>query len=215
MNQPLTTMPKPKVAKWLWITLIIVAVIGAGFFAWYYLMGPGKKIETKTSTTTPSTTTTPTTTTTTAPSTTTNTATADWQIFDEEGYGFSFKYPKTWIISSKTNEPLAGNPSITQKQIKIKNDQGNEYQLDNPAKDLDFEDLELGNSKTITAGGNVSFVRRYGKETTDNARSLYYATAKDPNNTDDLSVTFYGFSQTLDESALTKLDNLLSTFKFK
>ena len=47
---------KPGVSKWLWITLIIVVLIGAGFFSWYYLMGPGKKVA---STATPTTTTAP------------------------------------------------------------------------------------------------------------------------------------------------------------
>ncbi len=80
MNQQPSSAPKPKVSKWLWITLIVVAVAGAGFFSWYYLMGPGKKVATSTTTptstpttitTTPSTSTTTPSTTTTTPSTTT------------------------------------------------------------------------------------------------------------------------------------------------
>lgn len=41
---------KPAVSMWLWVTLIIVGLIGGGFFAWYYLMGPGKKVATTTTT---------------------------------------------------------------------------------------------------------------------------------------------------------------------
>ena len=54
MNQPIMQNPKPKVAKWLWITLIVVIVAAGAFTAWYFLMGPGKKTA---ATTTPATTT--------------------------------------------------------------------------------------------------------------------------------------------------------------
>lgn len=54
MNQSPAPQSKPKISKWLWISLIIVAVLAAGFFAWYYLMGSEKKTETKTTTSTTS-----------------------------------------------------------------------------------------------------------------------------------------------------------------
>lgn len=84
MNQSQPTAPKPGVSKWLWIVLIVVALIGAGFFAWYYLMGPGKKVAT--STTTPSTT----------PSSTTASiaTTDDWLTYENTTYGYSIEYPK-------------------------------------------------------------------------------------------------------------------------
>lgn len=79
-QQPTMGAPKPAVSKWLWITLIVVAVAGAGFFSWYYLMGPGKKVATSTTptttSTTPSTTTTPSSTSTTSNSTTPSSSTS-------------------------------------------------------------------------------------------------------------------------------------------
>lgn len=70
MNQSSMQPQPPAVAKWLWITLIVVGVAGAGFLGWYYLKGPGKAVKTSTSTSTPST---ATTTTDTNKSTTTDT----------------------------------------------------------------------------------------------------------------------------------------------
>lgn len=74
---------KPVVSMWLWITLIIVVLIGGGFFAWYYLVGPGKKAATKTATPT-------------ATPTATNTnsnSTAGWLTYTNIVYGYSIKYP--------------------------------------------------------------------------------------------------------------------------
>jgi len=75
--------PKPVVSMWLWITLIVVAVIGAGFFSWYYLMGPGKKTAASTATTSPS-----------ATSATTS-ATSGWLTYTNSAYGYSIQYPPT------------------------------------------------------------------------------------------------------------------------
>lgn len=93
--------PKPSVSKWLWITLIIVAIIGAGFFTWYFLMGPGKKTETKTTTTTTTTpsTTKPTTTTTTTEEKTT--ASTEWLTYTNKAYGYSIQYPPTLTYVEK------------------------------------------------------------------------------------------------------------------
>lgn len=73
---------KPAVSMWLWVTLIIVFLIGGGFFAWYYLMSPGKKAAT---TTTP----TPTPVTT----YTNSSSTAGWLTYTNTTYGYSIKYP--------------------------------------------------------------------------------------------------------------------------
>ncbi|OGD57163.1 hypothetical protein A2V71_01925 [Candidatus Berkelbacteria bacterium RBG_13_40_8] len=103
MNQQPMGAPKPAVSKWLWIVLIVVVLGAAGYFGWYYLMGPGKKVETSTSTPT-ATTTTPSTNTTT-PTTTTPTTTdktAGWKTYTNETYGFSFKYPSSMTLSEKT-----------------------------------------------------------------------------------------------------------------
>lgn len=34
--------PQPVISRWLWITLIVVILIAAGYFGWYYLIGSGK-----------------------------------------------------------------------------------------------------------------------------------------------------------------------------
>jgi len=90
---------QPAVAKWLWITLIIVAVLGGFFVAWYLLLGPGKTTEVVTSITTPATTTKTTTTTTTPTATgttsTTPTATTDL-TYSNTKYGFTLTFPTTW-----------------------------------------------------------------------------------------------------------------------
>lgn len=70
---------KPAVAKWLWITLIIVAVFGGFFVAWYLLMGPGKVTETET----------------TASAITTD-ETADWLTYTATTDNYTVKYPTTW-----------------------------------------------------------------------------------------------------------------------
>ncbi len=56
-------------SKWLWVSLIIVILVAGGYFGWYYLLGPGKKVVTSNSTIT-------TTITTTAPATITPTTKA-------------------------------------------------------------------------------------------------------------------------------------------
>jgi len=54
MNQQPPTMgaQQPKVRPWLLIVFIVVVLGAGGYFAWYFLMGPGKKVETSTTTTT-------------------------------------------------------------------------------------------------------------------------------------------------------------------
>ncbi|OGD57130.1 hypothetical protein A2V71_01700 [Candidatus Berkelbacteria bacterium RBG_13_40_8] len=89
--------PKPSVSKWLWITLIIVAVLAAGFFAWHFLMGPGKKTETKTTPTPTATTTTPTKTSTEE----TNTTSTEWLTYTNKTYGYSIQYPPTLTYEEK------------------------------------------------------------------------------------------------------------------
>lgn len=78
--------PQPKVAKWLWITLTIVAVIAGAFFAWYFLMGPGKTVETKT--TTPVTT----------------DVTANWKTYTNTQYAYSIKYPETYTVKQDAKD---------------------------------------------------------------------------------------------------------------
>lgn len=82
--------PKRALPKWLLITFISVAVIGAGFFAWWFLLGPGKKVAT---TATPVVT----------------DVTAGWLTYTNNTYGFSFKYPKDW----KASDDNKGYVSLT------------------------------------------------------------------------------------------------------
>lgn len=91
MNQPYQAsgQNKPAAAKWLWITLIAVIVIGGAFAAWYYLIGPGKAVESSTATTT-----------TTAPVD----ETADWKTYTNTVKNFSFKYPKDWTESTNSTD---------------------------------------------------------------------------------------------------------------
>lgn len=48
MNQQPMQSQQPAVSKWLWIVLVIVIIAGGAFFAWYYLMGPGKAVKSST-----------------------------------------------------------------------------------------------------------------------------------------------------------------------
>lgn len=122
MNQPQSSLynqpgnnPKPPMNKWLWITLITVVIIGGAFAAWYFLMGPGKAVEssTATTTTTPATTTTTDTTATTTPTTSTSTGTAtstnktfsgamntyNTSTNSSCGVNISFQYPSDFTLS--------------------------------------------------------------------------------------------------------------------
>jgi len=106
MNQQPMSAPKPAVSKWLWIVLIIVILGAGGFFGWYFLMGPGKKVATTSTPTTTTSTTSPST------STTTNSNTTDWKTYTSSTLGFSFKYPTTYATKESTGNltgDVAGN----------------------------------------------------------------------------------------------------------
>lgn len=105
MNQQPMSKSKPSqqaVAKWLWITLIIVAVLGGFFLAWYLLLGPGKTTEVLTPVTTPTTTTKTTTTQTTTTQTTTGSSATTTPVpttdltYSSTAYGFTLTFPATW-----------------------------------------------------------------------------------------------------------------------
>lgn len=76
---------QPAVTKWLWITLIIVAILSGFFVAWYLLLGPGKTTEVITPVVAPTTTT----------KTTTTTTPTDL-IYTNTTYGFTLTFPATW-----------------------------------------------------------------------------------------------------------------------
>lgn len=100
---------RPAVSKWLWITLIIVILIGAGFAAWYYLMGPGKQTAS-----TASTTTTPTAST----NENNNSETKDWRTFQLELTKGSFKYPVFYTITPFDRSDVQGKNYYINKNEK-------------------------------------------------------------------------------------------------
>lgn len=86
MNQQTTQQPK---RKYLLITLVIVILAGGGFFSWYYLIGPGKKMESKTTIPTPA---------------------AGWETYKNEVYGYSINYPSNLAVKEqKTPGPVTSN----------------------------------------------------------------------------------------------------------
>ncbi|AKM82044.1 MAG: hypothetical protein UT28_C0001G0233 [Berkelbacteria bacterium GW2011_GWE1_39_12] len=84
---------RPVVSRWLWIILAIIVVLAAGFFSWYYLSGPGKKVTATTASATA----------------TVETAAPDqllagYSKYSNDTYGFNFQYPETWTSTkSETN----------------------------------------------------------------------------------------------------------------
>lgn len=89
MNQNDVQPARPAVSKWLWITLGTVLVIAAGFFTWWFLMGPGKSEPATVSTPTPVTTPT-----TTKPTSTTQDSTD--LTYTNSTYGFTLTFPASW-----------------------------------------------------------------------------------------------------------------------
>lgn len=94
---------QPAVAKWLWITLIIVAVLGGFFLAWYLLIGPGKTPVATTTIATPTPTPTPATT---LPATTDLT-------YANTTYGFTLTFPATWKGYKMKEATLEGDGTAT------------------------------------------------------------------------------------------------------
>lgn len=86
MNQPQPMAPQEGTSKWLWIVLVIVIFIVAGYFGWNWYST--NKTKSSTATTTP--TTTPTTTKTTETTTTGN------LTYTNDKYGFTLTFPATW-----------------------------------------------------------------------------------------------------------------------
>lgn len=85
---------KPTVSKWLWITLIVVALIAIIVGLWYYTMGLGKTTNNTTDDTI----------------TATETLLEGYSKYSNDTYGFSFQVPTTWIATKAetTAETSAG-----------------------------------------------------------------------------------------------------------
>lgn len=164
MNQQQPMPPQmggaqPKVRPWLWIVLIVVVLTGAGFFGWYFLMGPGKKVET--STTTPSSTTSNGNNTTSTTAATTKTLT-----YTDKTSGISFSYPKEWATIQSIALPEGTGVSPVTINFAIKTDTENVSMLNDlsieiawkgEASNQGFEDLynldvtkEIGDKKATS-----------------------------------------------------------------
>ena len=178
---------QPPVNKGLLVVLIIVVLIGVAFAAWYYLMGPGKKVATSTTTatTTPATTTTPSTTTTTTTTTPATTATADWLTYTNSAYGFSFKYPKDYSVTEDQkngtviiNYPTGGlsrgmtiynikNSNINDEYNKLKISAGYTVTADKTIDGIIWKSLSYDPKNDTKAGDagkeNIYFVEKNGK----------------------------------------------------
>lgn len=193
------------------IVFIILILIGLAYFGWY-LSKTDTNPDSKNNTNVATKTTTPTTTTPVKTDETpaTTTPAADLLSFSKDGFNFTFKYPKTWTISSSENTPLDGNPSITQKTVKIKTDNEVEFTFNNPALDFATNGFDLKNTKDITAG-TLTFSRTYGQNS--KSQTLYTATYNDPNNLDAASVNFEGVGS-IDTTTISDLDSVVSSFKF-
>ncbi len=138
MNQQPMQGPKPAVAVWLWVVLGVVAIIGAAFFSWYFLMGPGKKT---TATTTPTT-------------TTTTDKTAGWSTFKSDTYSYSIKYPTDWEYKTESTtttfapKTAATTPILT---INVKTDKLET--VISQQKELFAKDSTFKEQGTATVGG--------------------------------------------------------------
>lgn len=204
--------------SWWGILILILIILGLGFLSSSLFVKEEEKAKTEDSSTLDSQdTTADDATKTKTPDNTTETSqsktlTSDWLTFKNEGFGFTFKYPKDWTLVDTTNTTDTNNPILSQKTVKLKSSAGDVYQLDNPITGMSFENTILGNKKEIKSG-DIAFERLYGKNSID-SRELYTATHQDPRNVDDLSVIFFGYSTTLNTSQLEILDGLISTFAF-
>jgi cytoskeletal protein RodZ len=94
-----------KSSAWLWIVLVILIVLAAGFFAWQNY----QKSKTVAAVTSPTTVTTKPTTT--ATPTTSAVSTADWKTYTYQPTGFSIKYPAefSYEVVDKTKNPAINN----------------------------------------------------------------------------------------------------------
>lgn len=163
VQQPMT--PQGGTSKWLWITLIIVILAAAGYFAWTYL----GKSKTGTTTTTASNSE--------AVKDYTITDAPDGQkIFVDTKFDFSIKYPSTWKINNENLEKstdtdlLKGNKYIqiyqgeednmTKKlEISFNSTKKELSELITERANLDVKYQELGK---VTSVGNDTWT--YGKE---------------------------------------------------
>jgi len=206
-QQPMMQNPRPAVSKWLWIILIIVAVIGAGFFSWYFLMGPGKKV-----------------TTTTTPVTTTD-KTAGWQTFENKTYGYSFKYPKTLYLTNGLHVKNTDNLTATDKWVFLepKQDTSKNYIADGDFPSPYFEiittDTEVKNLMSDETGATKSQITFAGEQAVKTI--LTQPSAFDGSYTENISFNHAGKGYIISwKNSDAKgthdanIDTLLTTFKF-
>lgn len=214
-----------KVRTWLWVVLLIVIVLGGGITYWY-VYGDKERISiTSTGTPTKSITISPSSKVKTSPTPTKSAnETATWQTFSEKNYGLRFKYPSNWIIQSKkitTTEPGQYAQGIIQiKEIILKSDKGDEFNLRNPVKEIGYEASDWGkNTKDIVSTTGIKFARDYAPPLPDsgidNNRFLYMAVSNTSGGEDYLvSVSLIGEFNSTDVQTVSNLDKILSTFQF-
>lgn len=214
---------QPVVAKWLWITLIIVAVFGGFFTAWYLLMGPGK--------TPVATTTTP---------TTTTDVTANWKTYTDTVNGFSFKYPSDWVTDTadKTIVPsgmvkLSSPATITKEKANTgPNPVGPDLEVNGYANFTAFNAINTPPLKVSDVDGWLSYTKAQNITKTTNSNGVAiteaamqadpsYSTAIATNASGNIVVFNFnsGVTALLDTTkSLTSLTDtskkILSTFKF-
>lgn len=160
---------------------------------------------------TPTPTITPTTTT-----TTTTDPTANWQTFSNfPAFKIKIKYPSTWTIDSKSSTPGDESETYIQRVITFKSEDNQTYKLYYPALQIAFTQYTLGNEKVITSSKGIKFNRSYGSKTDNTAGMLYYALTKDATEINENSVLLLGQNNSISNSTIEILDNMLSTFEFE
>lgn len=112
-QQPITQQPKPAVSKWLWIILIAVTVIGAGFFGWYYLLENPKREISNSKTTEDI---------------------SDWKTVEKPEFGVSYKLPP------RSSTLIVGTQGVSIKKVDATiEDLKNQMETDHVSVSYDYK----------------------------------------------------------------------------
>lgn len=207
MNQaPSAAAPqgRPSTMKWLLIVLVLVIVLGGGY--WVYTKY-GKSTLITTTITSPTVTSSPTKSAGTAVSPSASiTVPADWETYTNEKYKYTFKYPNTGSIEGETSAVLTENNKTILNIVIIQTQQS----LDDYIKDAQSQAI-LQNPQKITINGNA------GYEGIDSGMTTVYVVYLKNNN-----IIFRLMFDTNSKDTLQDLKNglsenqkgILSTFQF-
>lgn len=140
-------------------------------------------------------------------------------LFNETDFGFTFNYPENWTVESKViNEPEPGTGStLKTKEVKIKTDSGNILTIDNPIRPTGFEGLSVISTKALIGTSGLIFNQQYlGPDGLGIGQYLYLVlTDQKLSDKVEKTVMFSLISdKALDQDFLTKLDNIVTSFKF-